>query len=244
MRARNIKPGFWENEVLGRASHTDRLLFIGLWCLADRDGKLEDRPDRIKHLLFGYDRRPVDVEKSLCILMHMHLITRYCVNDQHYIIIPNFKKHQYPNIHETKSKIPDPVMCTLMHVHDSECMPVSLNTVSLNTDPPIIPQKGDCFDFEILWERYPKNADGTRTGKKAALRYFNASVKTPEDYEAIQKALDNYNASDRVTRGFVQNGSTWFNNWRDWISVNGEESWIEKATREAQEKTVKAHEAI
>lgn len=140
MRARNIKPGFWENELLGQSSHSDRLLFIGLWCLADRDGKLEDRPSKIRHLLFGYDRRPVDVEKSLCNLMSLHLITRYYISGQKFISIPGFKKHQTPHPHEAKSKIPDPpktvdtVQCRDMSLHVTECQADILNPDILNPD--------------------------------------------------------------------------------------------------------------
>ena len=47
-RARNIKPGFFLNEELGVLPPLVRILFAGLWCIADRDGRLEDRPKRIK----------------------------------------------------------------------------------------------------------------------------------------------------------------------------------------------------
>ena len=70
------------------------------------------------------------------------------------------------------------------------------------------------FDFESVWVRYP-----SRIGKKEALRHFNASVKTGQDYIDINKALDNYVISDKVKRGFIQNGSTWFNNWRDYVDI-------------------------
>lgn len=66
--------------------------------------------------------------------------------------------------------------------------------------------------FEQLWNTYPN-----RIGKKEAERHFNASVKTPQDVDAIKKALQNYLNSERVHKGYAQNGSTWFNNWRDWI---------------------------
>ena len=43
-RARNIKPGFFKNELLVGLPYEYRLLFIGLWTIADRDGRFEDRP--------------------------------------------------------------------------------------------------------------------------------------------------------------------------------------------------------
>ncbi len=64
MRARNIKPGFFKNEHLGTADPIVALLFEGLWLLADRDGRLEDRPLRIKAEIFPY-REGLDINGSL-----------------------------------------------------------------------------------------------------------------------------------------------------------------------------------
>ncbi len=66
--------------------------------------------------------------------------------------------------------------------------------------------------FNKLWERYPN-----KDGKKAALRRFKASVKTKQDVKNINKALDNYLKSEKVKKGYIKNGSTWFNNWEDWV---------------------------
>jgi hypothetical protein len=67
-------------------------------------------------------------------------------------------------------------------------------------------------EFEILWKAYPN-----RQGKKAALRHFSASVKTADDLNRINVALQNYLKSGNVKNGFVKNGSTWFNEWQDWV---------------------------
>ena len=72
----------------------------------------------------------------------------------------------------------------------------------------------ESFSFDVIWTMYPQKS---RVGKKAAVRHFEASVKTDQDFEDIQTALKNYLASDVVKKGFVQNGSTWFNQWRDWV---------------------------
>lgn len=78
--------------------------------------------------------------------------------------------------------------------------------------------KGNQFDFESLWAKYPK-----KMGKHDAQRHFKAQVKTDEDYSNIKKALDNFLGSD-VSRGdpqFIPHGSTWFNNrWTDWINAS------------------------
>lgn len=66
--------------------------------------------------------------------------------------------------------------------------------------------------FEDVWSRYPK-----KDGKKEAERHFLATVKIESDWQAINKALKNYLESERVKKGFIKNGSTWLNNWKDWI---------------------------
>jgi hypothetical protein len=48
MCARNITPGFNRNDALAECSVAARLMYPGLWCMADREGRLEDQPKRIK----------------------------------------------------------------------------------------------------------------------------------------------------------------------------------------------------
>ena len=104
MRARNIKPGFYKNEELADCSLPARLLFPGLWMMADREGRLEDRPKRIKVEIFPYD--DFDVDALLCELAEAGMIVRYQVNGEKYIWIPNFLKHQNPHKREKDSDIP------------------------------------------------------------------------------------------------------------------------------------------
>jgi hypothetical protein len=54
-RSRIIKPGFFRNEDLAELPAMTRLLFAGLWTLADKEGRLEDRPKRIRADVFPYD---------------------------------------------------------------------------------------------------------------------------------------------------------------------------------------------
>ena len=67
--------------------------------------------------------------------------------------------------------------------------------------------------FESIWSQYP-----SKVGKERATVSFLASVKTEQDITDITNALNNYKLSRRVKEGFIQNGSTWFHNWRDWIN--------------------------
>jgi hypothetical protein len=106
MRARNIKPGFFKNEELAEVHPLGRILFAGLWCLADKAGRLEDRPKRIKIELLPYDN--CNLNSLLDELASRHFITRYSVNGSKYIEIPQFSRHQHCHVNEAPSELPGP----------------------------------------------------------------------------------------------------------------------------------------
>jgi len=106
MRARNLKPGFFKNEDLAEIDPLGRLLFQGLWCMADREGRLEDRPKRIKAEILPYDS--IDIEDLLSTLTSKNFIIRYDVGGGRFIQVINFAKHQDPHYKESPSEIPPP----------------------------------------------------------------------------------------------------------------------------------------
>ena len=106
-RARNIKPGFFKNEILGVADPLYSLLFEGLWVLADRSGRLEDRPLRIKGEVFPY-REGLNVDAMLTWLESNGFIRRYTAQGKKCILVLEFVKHQNPHKNETESELPSP----------------------------------------------------------------------------------------------------------------------------------------
>lgn len=141
-RARNIKPGFFTNDQLAEAEPLARLLFAGLWCFADREGRLHDRPKRIKAEILPYD--DCDVDKLLESLVELGFVVRYEVDGARYIQIINFGKHQNPHVKEQASEIPAPDMHQTSTVQE-QCkpdestevaglIPSSLNLIPENTD--------------------------------------------------------------------------------------------------------------
>lgn len=105
-RARNIKPGFYKNEELAECSIWARFIYPGLWQLADRQGRLEDRPKRIKGELLPFDSQ--DVDKLLDELTDRKFILRYEVEGTKVIQILKFPKHQNPHHREPQSTLPQP----------------------------------------------------------------------------------------------------------------------------------------
>ncbi len=105
-RARNIKPGFFKNEDLAECSPWARLCFAGLWTLADREGRLEDRAKRIKGELFAYDS--IEAEPLLVELEGRGFLVRYRNSDGAFIQISKFSTHQTPHYSEKPSVIKPP----------------------------------------------------------------------------------------------------------------------------------------
>jgi len=189
-RARNIKPGFFENEDLAECSAHSRLLFIGLWQLADRRGVLEDRPRRIGGAIFRYES--VDCDALLTELSERGFILRYQVGETRCIFIPKFGEHQNPHVKEQANNLPLPDQHQTSMVqapdehHASHAESLLPLTESLLLNPesgvPPLPPKGDedepddepgsfyTVDFEQFWTVYPrkkKKGDAFRAWKRA-----------------------------------------------------------------------------
>lgn len=105
-RARNIKPGFFTNDVLAELPPLARLLFAGLWTLCDRAGRAEDRPKRIKAEVLAYD--DCDCDALLQALHDKGFIRRYEVNGTRLIQVLTWDKHQNPHVKEAASLLPAP----------------------------------------------------------------------------------------------------------------------------------------
>src|SRR5262249_35050426 len=107
-RMRMLKPGFFKHEALAECPRDARLLFAGLWGIADREGRLEDRPRWIKSEVFPYDddvtaRHVDDWLQHLAANGH---IERYEIDGRRYIWIPSFLTHQRPHVREAESILP------------------------------------------------------------------------------------------------------------------------------------------
>lgn len=201
-RKRIIDPEFWADEEIGRWPFEARLFYIGLWNFADDAGRLKAHPNLLKAQIFPYDQK-IDIEKIKNIVSGK--VAWYSVEGSQYGEILNFLKYQRID-RPTPSKIPNRYI-------DSNEPKKAPKTTEIKSENIAIQEPHTLqFDFESIWLKYPK-----RDGKKDAMRHFKASVKTEQDWNDINKALQNYIKSEPVQKGFIKNGSTWFNNWRDWV---------------------------
>jgi len=105
-RIRTVKPELFFDVELGDVSIPARFLFIGLFTQADREGRLDDSPKKIKANIFPYDEK-INVE-SLLSELAPRFIVRYEVEGRKYLQVRNFGKHQRLSGSELKyeSKVP------------------------------------------------------------------------------------------------------------------------------------------
>lgn len=118
MRARNLKPSIFRNELLAVADPLYTLVFQGLWCLADRAGRLEDRPAKI-HLEINPGRAYETTTTAIAWLSDHGFIQRYEAAGARYIVVVNFAKHQNPHVREPESTLPAPCKHSAGTVPDS-----------------------------------------------------------------------------------------------------------------------------
>ena len=106
-RIRSIKPGFFTSDRLAEFSPLTRILFAGLWTIADREGRLEDRPKKIKVEVLPYDDGDVDAMLGELAAGDDPFISRYVVDGVGVIQISKFLEHQKPHPKEAPSALPE-----------------------------------------------------------------------------------------------------------------------------------------
>ncbi len=240
MRARNLKPGFFKNYHLAQIARPwGRLLFEGLWTLADREGRLKDEPEWIRAEIFPYDiqfytfdlhenasniqTHTVTVDEMLTLLQNANngkdsFIQRYEVDGHKYIQILNFLKHQSPHIKESDSSIP------VQNNHHrntkrTRCpsgvkIPDSLTPSSLTPD---------CLytsSFEIFWKEYPK-----KIGKGYARKIWQKVKPDKSLLKIILDKIAEFKQSDQWQKDsgqFIPHPATWLNQgrWEDEMEPN------------------------
>lgn len=234
-RARNIKPALFKNEILGVADPMATLLFEGLWLLADKAGRLEDRPLRIKGELFPY-RDGLDIEGLLRFLAVEGFIVRYSVAAKRYIQVDNFDKHQNPHRNEPESVIPSvsegcittdfggSTSAILGSAPADSLIPDSGSLIpdSLTTStPPALPTSPSADLFPKFWKLYPN-----KKGKAAAEKAW-AKLKVSEDlFTLIAEGLAKQVVCPAWTKDagqFIPHPASWLNGkrWEDEVKLSG-----------------------
>jgi hypothetical protein len=111
MRIRTVKPQFFQDERLYDIEMNTglpiRVIFIGLWCVADREGRFDWNPRRLKVQILPHDEC-VDFGAALEALREGGFIFDYHSGGKDFGCIPGFRSHQVINNRESPSSRPAP----------------------------------------------------------------------------------------------------------------------------------------
>lgn len=108
-RQRFIWPGIWKDPVFGRLTSDEQLLFIGLFSVADDEGRLLADPSYLRAEIFPYKAFSV---RKMTTLKH-NLVGKcanvflYRADEQSYIALLKWDEYQHPK-YPKASKIPPP----------------------------------------------------------------------------------------------------------------------------------------
>jgi len=212
-RGRFISKSISRREKVAKVSIVAKLMFTWLIPHSDREGRYDADIWSIKALFPYVDEiQPKNIPLLLQELADNGLIMYYG-NGHKFLQINDFDKHNtHDKDKEAPSAIPTPELVGSSSV-------VGQEKVSTQGKGKVKDKDIYISIFDSLWLRYPR-----KLGKVNALKHYKATVKTEDDHRDIDIALTNFTTylSDKKTEEqYIPYGSTWFNNWRDWVDYEG-----------------------
>jgi hypothetical protein len=205
MRKRTINPDFFTDTKTGRLSALSQVLFIGMWCLSDREGYIEDDIDYIKVQILPYSKS--SIKNNLEELVEKRIVIRCNYKGENLLNILNFKKHQPIHPHEAKSPYP-PI--------DSEDV-IKCNDITL---PPNDNGRGNgkskSLPFEDFYKLYPIKKSKAEAERK--WKYLSQDIQSKCIDVLKSTEYKNWLAEQDIK--FVKHPSTWLNQgcWEDELS--------------------------
>lgn len=157
-RIRTVKPEFFTSDDICTLSMAARLLYIGVWCEADREGRMEWKPRSLKRRYLPDDA--IDIEDVCAELIDAGLVVLY---GDSLAYIPTFAKHQHVNPREAASTLPDPE--TARVVHASPTRQHASVTVGAQCDHAQVGREGKGKEGKEK-EHAPADADATPADPK------------------------------------------------------------------------------
>ena len=106
-RKRMIDPNIWQSEDFSKLSTLGKLVFIGLFSLADDEGRGRSNPVYLKSTLFPYEEgiRSTDIDKTLSEISSNMSVIFYSCDGSSYYSLYNWNTWQKID-RPTESKIP------------------------------------------------------------------------------------------------------------------------------------------
>lgn len=212
-RIRTIKPEFFTSEDIVSLSPYARLLYIAIWCEADREGRLAWKPKTFKMRYLPAD--DVDINALCAEILQAELVKQY---GDAYAYIPAFHAHQHINPREATSQLPEPPKADAKPTR----APRVNHASSRDSDTQVGREgkgkegKDDASSrFEEFWKAYPR-----KTAKDDARKAFEKRKPDAEMLASMLTALSVQAASPAWTKDggqFIPHPATWLNGgrWQD-----------------------------
>lgn len=180
-RKRMIDPQFFLDEELAALTPHARLLYIGLWTIADdRNATLPNRPKWIKAQIFPYEN--VNIERVLDELStSTHILLFTASDEQKYWFLPSFHKYQRidrPSISkspEYNGKLAEGSTSTLSEVKLSKVKLIEKYSSVISLNEGVV--QGIANDYSV-----PVKA--VRNLKDALILHCKSKGKSYRDYRA------------------------------------------------------------
>ena len=219
-RIRTIKPEFFTSEDIVSLSPLARLLYIALWCEADKEGRLVWKPMTFKLRYLPADDCDI---KALCQeITDRGLVTLY---GEGYAVIPAFAAHQHINPRESASQLPEPVANTTRKARvgtrqarvgtganlDVHAQGGREGKGKEGNDPPRV---DDATGFDAFWECWPQN-ERKQDKAKCAEKWKRDGLGAVGG--AIVADVTAKKASQKWRDGFIEAPVVYLNNrrWED-----------------------------
>lgn len=209
-RIRTIKPEFFTSEDIVALSPMARLLYIAIWCEADKEGRLLWKPKTFKMRYFPADECDI---LALCEeLVDAGLVRLY---GEGLAFVPRFTTHQHINPRETASSLPDPDAMTTRRDASARDSDAQGGREGKGKEGKTRDASEDPTGFAEFWSAYPN-----RKARQDAVKAWRKINPSDALQASILKAIaEQCQGEDWRKEGgrFVPHAATWLNGkrWQD-----------------------------
>jgi hypothetical protein len=210
-RNRTVSPKFWDHVTLSRMTPTPRLLFVGLFSMADDPGNILAEPFYLWQTFFAGDPSTSleAVASARDALVAANVVELYEDDGVQYIHHPNFEDHQTMN---RKYKPLYPLAPGQDYSRTVVAHKLSPKTAAEAADEPrqtrmkMSPPKGDlaayalldaCYEAIVGHVELPLSKDAWKKRNKRGAQDLVAAGKTPEECAAMLKVAHTHPMAKR-----------------------------------------------
>lgn len=224
-RIRTIKPEFFTSEDIVSLSPLARILYVALWCEADKEGRLVWKPITFKLRYLPADS--CDIQALCQEIVDRGLVRLY---GDGYAFIPSFSAHQHINPRESASQLPEPDANTTRKARVGTRKARVGTGANLDDDAQggregkgkegnESPRVDDATGFDAFWECWPKN-DRKQDKAKCQEKWKRDGLDALA--EKIVADVTAKKATQKWRDGFVEAPLVYINNqrWADGTAEN------------------------